>query len=45
MNEQLTVAPESTTVRVVLWRATHAQIDPPPSVLEDEIGLKLAALG
>jgi methyltransferase (TIGR00027 family) len=38
-----TVAPDSTAVRVALWRAMHVQVDPPPHVLEDEIGLKLAA--
>ncbi|AOJ08183.1 class I SAM-dependent methyltransferase [Burkholderia mayonis] len=37
------VAPDSTAVRVALWRAMHVQIDPPPHVLEDEIGLQLAA--
>jgi methyltransferase (TIGR00027 family) len=36
-------APESSAVRVALWRALHVQVDPPPHVLEDEIGLKLAA--
>jgi methyltransferase (TIGR00027 family) len=36
-------APDSTAVRVALWRAMHVQVDPPPHVLEDEIGLKLAA--
>jgi hypothetical protein len=36
-------APDSTAVRVALWRATHVQVDPPPRVLEDEIGLRLAA--
>ena len=35
--------PDSTAVRVALWRAMHVQVDPPPHVLEDEIGLKLAA--
>ncbi|HEV7225905.1 MAG TPA: class I SAM-dependent methyltransferase, partial [Pirellulales bacterium] len=30
-------------VRVALWRALHVQVDPPPHVLEDEIGLRLAA--
>jgi methyltransferase (TIGR00027 family) len=30
-------------VRVALWRAIHVQVDPPPHVLEDEIGLQLAA--
>jgi methyltransferase (TIGR00027 family) len=40
---QHTVAPDSTAVRVALWRAMHVQIDPPPHVLDDEIGLKLVA--
>ena len=30
-------------MRVALWRAMHVQLDPPPHVLEDEIGLQLAA--
>jgi methyltransferase (TIGR00027 family) len=38
-----TVAPESTAARVALWRALHVQVDPPPHVLEDEIGLRLVA--
>ena len=37
------VAPDSTAVRVALWRAMHVQIDPPPPALEDEIGLELVA--
>lgn len=37
------VAAEQTAVRVALWRALHLQVDPPPHVLEDEMGLKLAA--
>ena len=40
---QQAVAPDSTAVRVALWRAMHVQVDPPPHVLEDEIGLKLVA--
>ena len=36
-------APDSTAVRVALWRALHVQVDPPPHVLRDEIGLQLAA--
>ena len=36
-------APESTAVRVALWRAMHVQSDAPPHVLEDEIGLRLVA--
>ena len=35
--------PESTAVRVALWRALHLEVDPPPHVLEDQIGLRLAA--
>jgi methyltransferase (TIGR00027 family) len=35
--------PDGTAVRVALWRAMHAQIDRPPYVLEDEVGLELAA--
>ncbi|MGH9558394.1 MAG: class I SAM-dependent methyltransferase [Bryobacteraceae bacterium] len=38
-----TAAPNSTAVRVALWRAMHVEIDPPPHVPEDAIGLKLAA--
>jgi len=37
-----TVAPESTAVRVALWRALHVEIDDPPHVLDDTIGLELA---
>ena len=36
-------APDSTAVRVALWRALHVEVDAPPPVLHDEIGLKLAA--
>ena len=35
--------PDNTAVRVALWRAMHVQVDPPPHVLADEIGLQLAA--
>ncbi|TXC99720.1 class I SAM-dependent methyltransferase [Streptomyces sp. ISID311] len=45
MPAQRTVAPESTAVRVALWRAMHVQVDEPPHVLEDEIGLELVAPG
>jgi len=34
--------PDSTAVRVALWRALHVEVDPPPHVLEDTLGLKLA---
>ena len=36
-------APDSTAVRVALWRAMHVQVDSPPHVLEDEVGLRLVA--
>lgn len=35
--------PDSTAVRVALWRAMHVQIDSSPHVLEDEIGLQLVS--
>jgi methyltransferase (TIGR00027 family) len=35
--------PDSTAVRVALWRALHVEVDPPPHVLKDSVGLKLAA--
>jgi methyltransferase (TIGR00027 family) len=43
MAGEQTEAPDSTAVRVALWRALHVLLDPPPHVLEDEIGLQLAA--
>ena len=43
MSDKQNVAPDSTAARVALWRALHVEIDPPPHVLEDEIGLKLLA--
>lgn len=43
MADEQAAAPDSTAVRVALWRAMHVQVDPPPHVLEDEIGLQLVA--
>jgi methyltransferase (TIGR00027 family) len=43
MQNERTATPDNTAVRVALWRAMHLQIDPPPHVLEDEVGLRLAA--
>ena len=43
MADEQTEAPDGTAVRVALWRAMHVLVDPPPHVLEDEIGLQLAA--
>ncbi len=37
-----TPEPDSTAVRVALWRALHVELDPPPHVLVDDVGLRLA---
>lgn len=42
MADEQSGAPDNTAVRVALWRAMHVQVDPPPHVLTDEIGLRLA---
>jgi methyltransferase (TIGR00027 family) len=42
MPDEPIAAPDSTAVRVALWRAMHVQVDPPPHVFEDDIGLRLA---
>jgi methyltransferase (TIGR00027 family) len=36
-------APDHTAVRVALWRALHVELDAPPHVLVDDVGLRLAA--
>jgi methyltransferase (TIGR00027 family) len=43
MADEQTEAAEGSAVRVALWRAIHVQVDAPPHVLDDEIGLQLAA--
>ncbi|MEV5125462.1 class I SAM-dependent methyltransferase [Streptomyces decoyicus] len=45
MTDERNDGPDSTAVRVALWRAMHVQVDSPPHVIEDEIGLQLAAPG
>jgi methyltransferase (TIGR00027 family) len=35
-------APDSTAVRTALWRALHLEVDGPPPVIEDVVGLQLA---
>lgn len=42
-NTKHRAAPDSTAERVALWRAIHVQVDAPPYVLEDDVGLKLVA--
>jgi len=36
------IEPDSTAVRVALWRAMHLEFDSPPYLLSDKIGLQLA---
>ncbi len=43
MPDERIAAPDETALRVALWRALHTQVDPPPHVLDDVIGLLLAA--
>src|ERR1041385_5581005 len=42
MPEKPDIAPDSTAVRVALWRALHVEGDLPPHVFIDQVGLKLA---
>ena len=34
---------DNTAVRVALWRALHLKVDAPPHVLQDDVGLRIAA--
>jgi len=43
VSDEQNALPDNTAVRVALWRALHVQVDPPPHVFEDEVGLQLAA--
>lgn len=43
MNNGKALRPDSTAARVALWRALHFRHDPPPHVIEDEVGLRLLA--
>lgn len=43
MSDKQVAAPDNTAVRTALWRALHVEVDPPPHVFEDKIGLQLAA--
>lgn len=43
MNPRDDSSPDSTAARVALWRALHVEVDAPPHVLEDSIGLRLLA--
>jgi len=41
MRDGQNVKPEDTAARVSLWRAMHVQVDAPPHVFEDTVGLQL----
>ena len=43
MRDSATAVANQTAVRVALWRAMHLEVDPPPHVFEDDLGLRLAA--
>ncbi len=43
MHDEQVAKPDSTAVRVALWRTLHLEVDSPPHVFEDRVGLKLAA--
>jgi methyltransferase (TIGR00027 family) len=43
MADKQAMEPDNTAVRVALWRALHLEVDAPPYVFEDAIGLKLAS--
>ncbi|MGW0210909.1 class I SAM-dependent methyltransferase [Streptomyces sp. NPDC003233] len=45
MTDERSGTPDNTAVRCALWRAMHVRVDPPPHVLEDEIGLRLVDPG
>jgi len=42
---QATATPDSTAIRTALWRALHLEVDAPPHVLDDRIGLQIAGVG
>jgi methyltransferase (TIGR00027 family) len=43
MTDQHAETPDSTAARTALWRALHVEIDAPPHVLDDRVGLQLVA--
>lgn len=42
MQDKGIAQPDNTAVRTALWRALHLEVDSPPHVFEDKLGLKLA---
>ncbi|AKJ67617.1 methyltransferase [Pandoraea thiooxydans] len=45
MSDQSRIEPDATAARVALWRALHMQVDQPPHVFADDVGLMLLAPG
>ena len=43
MHDRQLAEPDNTAVRTALWRALHVEVDSPPHVFKDEVGLKLVA--
>jgi len=43
MSDNSNMTPDNTAVRTALWRALHVEVDAPPHVFEDAVGLQLAA--
>lgn len=43
MQDPKTATPDSSAIRVALWRALHLEVDAEPHVLDDAIGMRLAA--
>lgn len=43
VKEKTEVTPNNTALRTALWRALHLEVDPPPHVFVDEVGVKLVA--
>jgi methyltransferase (TIGR00027 family) len=43
MQDEAAPEPDNTAVRTTLWRALHVQVDAPPHVFEDLLGVKLVA--
>jgi methyltransferase (TIGR00027 family) len=43
MSEQTQGAPDPTAVRTALWRALHVELDAAPHVIDDVLGLRIAA--
>lgn len=42
-DEPSAAVPDNTAVRTALWRALHLEVDAPPHIVEDGIGLSIAA--